>query len=197
MSQMPNASTVLSVFNDAASAFHHIADLIPTHRECSIEITNDSSQYILSNPGVYLESGSCSEPLPPEIEPSSSGKALFTKTANTARGVVGVVTYDLVDESTQECAGKMAVMFSVPYDFNLYSNWYAVGVFEEGEECSFDLYDHMYNNTDSTFVRGRASESSLSHEGELVAILASMSDSYQPMIKVEVKDVCQEEDECL
>ena len=37
--------------------------------------------------------------MPQQIEPSSSGIALFSKTGSTARGAVGVFTYDLYNKS--------------------------------------------------------------------------------------------------
>ncbi|KAL7378179.1 hypothetical protein ABVT39_009868 [Epinephelus coioides] len=177
----------LNVALCAVDAALRTADLLPTHRQCSIEITNKSSNYTLCNPSVYIVSGYCAEPLPPSIDPTSFGNALFTKTANTARGAVGVFTYDLLDKSTKESTEKIAVMFSVPYDYNLYSNWYALGIFEKSKECDHNLYYHMYNNTDHTFVRKKAGLS-VSHRKDRVAIMASMTDSYQPVMKIEVKD---------
>ncbi|KAI3360302.1 hypothetical protein L3Q82_014604 [Scortum barcoo] len=165
-----------------------VAELLPTHRQCSVEIKNKSSNYILGNPCVFIDSGFCAEPLPPHVDPSSSGNAMFTKTAHTARGAVGVFTYDLLNKATKEFTERVAVMFSVPYDFNLYSNWYALGIFDKSKECNYDLYYEMYNNTDNTFIRGKANGPSLSHKKGQVTIMASMSDSYQPVMKVEVKD---------
>ncbi|KAG8006706.1 Bryoporin [Nibea albiflora] len=165
-----------------------VAGLLPTHRQCSVEVTNKCSNYDLCDPGVYSESGFCVETLPLTLDPSSSGNALFTKTPHTARGAVGVFTYDLHDKSTKESTEKIAVMFSVPYDYNLYSNWYAVGIFDKSTECNHDLYHQMYNNNGTSFVRGKASGPCLKHKKNRVTIVASMSDSHQPVMKVEVKD---------
>uniref|UniRef100_UPI0037E864CA uncharacterized protein n=1 Tax=Semicossyphus pulcher TaxID=241346 RepID=UPI0037E864CA len=164
-----------------------VAKLVPTHRECTVEITNQCSKYSLHNPSVHIKSGFCAEPLPPHIGPSTSGKALFTKTANSARGSVGVFTYDLINTSTKESSQKIAVMFSVPYDYNLYSNWYAVRVFEKSRVCDKALFEHMYHNADGMFDSAKAG-SGLSHNKGEVTIMASMSDSSTAIIKVEIND---------
>ncbi|XP_027140885.1 DELTA-sagatoxin-Srs1a-like [Larimichthys crocea] len=173
---------------DLRHAIPAVAQLIPTHRQCSVEVTNKCSNYELCEPSVYMNSGFCAQSLPLTLEPSSSGNALFTKTPHGARGAVGVFTYDLLDKSTNESTEKIAVMFSVPYDFNLYSNWYAVGIFHKFTECNHDLYHKMYNNSDNSFVRGKAGGLCLKHKNNRVTVVASMSDSYQPVMKVEVKD---------
>ncbi|XP_040917647.1 DELTA-sagatoxin-Srs1a-like [Toxotes jaculatrix] len=159
---------------------------VQTHRQCSIEVQNKCAGYSLGNPRVHTVSGSCEKPLPPTLGPSESGSALFIKTPHTACGSVGVFTYDLLSESTRQYRGRVAVMFSVPYDFNLYSNWYAVGVFGLDMHCDKHLYEMMYYNAERGFVRGKAKGPSLTHKGNDVTIRATMSDSYQPVIKVQV-----------
>ncbi len=80
----------------------------------------------------------------------------------------------------------MAVMFSVPFDFNLYSNWYAVGVFDVYTKCDHSLFKDMYYSAERGFVRAKAKDSALTFRGEAVTIRATMSDSYTPVIKVQV-----------
>lgn len=176
-----------TVFDAATSIGVQAAALLPTHRQCSIDLKNRCSNYTLLNPSVHMVSGSCEKPLPLVIDPSSTGSALFVKTPNTACGAVGVFTYDLRNKSTTESTEKIAVMFSVPYDFNLYSNWYAVGIFDKSKECNYDLYYQMYNKTDKTFTRGKAGPG-LNHKKDQITIMASMTDSYEPVIEVEVGD---------
>ncbi|XP_029997741.1 DELTA-sagatoxin-Srs1a-like [Sphaeramia orbicularis] len=156
------------------------------NRQCSVEITNNCSKYVLSKPSVHIVSGFCADPLPPLINPWSSGNALFAKTPNTACGSVGVFTYDLVDHVKKETTMKIAVMFSVPYDFNLYSNWFAVGIFDKYTVCNYELYYKMYYDNDKTFTRSKADGNSLTHEDSDVTVMATMSNSYQPVMKVEV-----------
>lgn len=82
----------------------------------------------------------------------------------------------------------MAVMFSVPYDFNLYSNWYGVGVLGLDAQCGKPLFEQMYNQVERGFVRGKAKGPSLTHKGTNVTVRATMSDSYQPIMKIQVSD---------
>ena len=146
------------------------------HKDCStVSITR-----------MYIESGSCAIPLSPFIAPSKCDVVEFSKTPNTACGSVGVLTYDLLEEDTDQPTEKIAVMFSVPYDFNMYSNWYAVGIFEKSKECDHDLFNDMYYNTSPSFVRGKANSPALIQEGDRVKVMATMSDSYQPVMKVQV-----------
>ncbi|XP_041823406.1 DELTA-actitoxin-Oor1b-like [Melanotaenia boesemani] len=166
-----------------------VSDMNPrTHRQCSVQIQNKSSMYTMSEPRIHLVSGFCDSPLPPTLGPSESGSALFIKTRDSARGSVGVFTYDLLRGSNRQLAGRMAVMFSVPYDFLLYSNWYGVGEFDGSKRCSKELFNHMYEGLEIGFTRGKAKGPSLTHRGDWVTLRASMSDSYQPVLKVEVSD---------
>ncbi|KAM3599069.1 uncharacterized protein V6R79_026272 [Siganus canaliculatus] len=161
-------------------------DSLSTHRQCTLDFKNESTSTLL-NPSVFIESGICEDPLPPSLGPSESGSALFKKTPYAATGDVGVLTYDLKNASGELMQEKMAVMFSNPYDFNLYSNWFAVGFFDRSRVCDYSLYDEMYNGSETTFVRGKAGRS-LIYKGQHVTINASMSDTYTPVIKLEVED---------
>ncbi|XP_038138031.1 DELTA-sagatoxin-Srs1a-like [Cyprinodon tularosa] len=118
-----------------------------------------------------------------------SGTALFEKTPNTACGSVGVFTYDILPGSNSQNKGRVAVMFSNPYDFNFYSNYYAIGVFSKDKKCDNDLYNEMYSGKEIDFVRGKASGPSLTYKAGDLIIRASMSDSYQPILKLDICDI--------
>ncbi|KAM3597591.1 uncharacterized protein V6R79_006599 [Siganus canaliculatus] len=162
---------------------------LPTHRQCTIELKNEST-YPLCSPSVFIVSGICEDPLPPFLRPSESGSVLFKKTPNSPRGAVGVLTYHLLSTSGELMEEKMAVMFSNPFDFNLYSNWFAVGFFDKSRVCDSSLYEEMYKGPETTFVRGKAGEQSLTYKGQGATIKASMSDTYTPGITVEIAQTC-------
>lgn len=137
---------------------------------------------------VFTESGQCEVPLPPVLGPCSTASALFNKTTGAATGAVGVFTYDLFNAAVNDYSHVVAVMYSVPYDRNLYSNWFAVGIFARGNNCDYDLYDIMYNGSENNFVRAQADGSCISYQGDFVTVSASMSDSGEAVLKVNVSD---------
>ncbi|PWA19797.1 hypothetical protein CCH79_00020981, partial [Gambusia affinis] len=161
---------------------------LPTQRQCTVEIQNKSSSLMLCEPLVYVFKGNCESPLPPTLRPTESGSALFIKKVYTASGSSGVFTYDIIHESSKEWKGRLAVMFAVPYDFNIFDNWYAVGIFGEHKKCGEELYNEMYYNVQNSFVRGQAKGPSLTQKEGEVTIRASMSDSFKPILKMELCD---------
>lgn len=111
----------------------------------------------------------------------------FTKDDNTASGAVGILTYEMFDVRTRHCDEAMAVMFSVPFDYNLYKNWLALGVFEHTRACDEKLY--VYKSKDFTnFVRQEPNGSGLKYEGRAVDLRACMSDEGRAIHKLEVYD---------
>lgn len=181
-----DAFEVFNSFRDTVMSIGPlIVKVIPTHRECSVELSNDTSNYTLSNPRMYIKSGNCTNPLPPAIQPTTSATALFAKPAFLARGSVGTFTYDLCDES-KNALMKVAVMFKVPFNHKKHPNMYAVGIFDLSKECDCQLYQEMSKSTGS-FAAGEAKGSpALTYTSQNVTIMASMSDCDTPVMKVHV-----------
>ncbi|CAI5657554.1 unnamed protein product [Oreochromis niloticus] len=157
-------------------------------RQSTIHITNKTQGYTLQNPSLHLVSGLCQIPLPTKLGPSECGNALFSKTGGTARGSVGVFTYDLYDAAADRADKKIGVMFSVPFDYGLYSNWYGVGVFDRETNCDSALFRNMYRSPERGFVRGKADGYDLTHRdiNVNVTVKSSMTNFSVATLKVEV-----------
>lgn len=139
---------------------------------------------------VHIKSGRNIIPLPPSIQPTTTGEALFNKVPNTAGGAAGIFTYDLLDISTKTSSKKMAVLFKVPFNLKQSLNTYAVGVLDISKECNQELFQEMSKSSNATFVRGPAKlNPSLTHAGQNVTITATMSNFHESVIKVELSDI--------
>ncbi|KAL2101276.1 hypothetical protein ACEWY4_003037 [Coilia grayii] len=166
-----------------------VSATLTTNRNCTVEITNVSSSYCLINPKVFMSSGFCFHPPQPTVRTTKTEVCSFTKDDNTATGAVGILTYDMFHMQNRMCTERAAVMFSVPFDKNLYKNWLAIGVFEVGRNCDKTLYEHMYEGKDFThFTRVEAGGSGLLHRGAYVDLRATMSNTGHSILKLELYD---------
>ncbi|MGH0166416.1 UNVERIFIED_CONTAM: hypothetical protein FKN15_050767 [Acipenser sinensis] len=139
---------------------------------------------------MYTFSGYNVDPPPPTIKAKSTAVCSFSKTSDTARGSVGVLTYDVIkNNDAVEC---IAVMFSVPYDYNWYENWFAIGSFSVGTSCDNNLYNQMYHKEEKGFIRKQAKAGLIEFTGEAVEIKATMSPASRSIMKIEVwnKPLC-------
>ncbi|KAG7272291.1 hypothetical protein CRUP_014176 [Coryphaenoides rupestris] len=80
-------------------------------------------------------------------------------------------------------------MFSVPWDYNLYKNWFAVGIYDKGRACDASLYKEMYyDKKQERFAREEANGSGISFAGDYLDVRATMSPMGHAIMKVEVWD---------
>ncbi|XP_030649015.1 DELTA-sagatoxin-Srs1a [Chanos chanos] len=166
-----------------------VSATLTTNRNCTVEITNISGSYCLINPKVHMTSGFCFHPPQPTVRSTKTEVCSFTKDDNTATGAVGVLTYDLFHMQNRLCTERLALMFSVPFDRNLYKNYLALGIFENHRSCDKDLYNHMYEGKDFTqFTRVEAGGSGVTYKGTHVDLRATMSDMGKAIIKLEIYD---------
>ncbi|KAG9331986.1 hypothetical protein JZ751_016262, partial [Albula glossodonta] len=106
-------SKMLSTASDVVGVAQVIAE--EGDRSVTIHLINHSNSHILVHP---------SDPPQPTVQSGETVKCSFNKTAGAARGAVGVMTYDITN-SSNEVFQRLAIMFSVPYDYNLYENYFA------------------------------------------------------------------------
>lgn len=134
-----------------------------------------------------MNSGFCKHPPQPTIRDNLSEVCSFIKDDHTATGAVGLLTYDLFHKRSMVCSQRMAIMFSVPYDRNLYKNRLAVGVVDQSQACDKNLYNQMYEGKDLTsFSRCENSGSGLEYNAQYVELRATMSTNGKAIVKVEL-----------
>ncbi|KAK6291040.1 hypothetical protein J4Q44_G00385610 [Coregonus suidteri] len=172
----------------AESAEAVVANL-SSKRNVTIEITNLTNNYCLINPKVFLESGDTYNPPQPTVRPLKTDVCTFSKSSAKATGSVGVLTYDLFERSRNDYIETVAFMFAVPWDYNIYKNWFAVGIFNKGRACDESLYKEMYyEKNQKGFIREEANGSGINYEGNYLDIKATMSPMGRAIMKVEVWD---------
>nr|Q86FQ0.1 RecName: Full=DELTA-sagatoxin-Srs1a; Short=DELTA-SATX-Srs1a; AltName: Full=Cytolysin Src-1; AltName: Full=Src I; Flags: Precursor [Sagartia elegans]AAP04347.1 cytolysin I precursor [Sagartia elegans] len=107
-------------------------------RKIAIGVDNETGGLITGN-NVYFRSGTSDDILPHRVE---TGEALLYTARKTkgpvATGAVGVFTYYLSDGNT------LAVLFSVPFDYNFYSNWWNVKIYSGKRNADYDMYHELY-----------------------------------------------------
>lgn len=140
---------------------------------------------------MYLENGETYNPPQPTVRPLKAEVCTFAKSSCKLTGTIGVLTYDLLERSMNNYTEGLAIMFSVPWDYNLYENWFAVGIYNRGYKCNEALYKEMYyekNQKEHGFVREKANGSGIHYEGGHLDIRATMSPLGKAIMKVEVMD---------
>lgn len=140
-------------------------------------------------PRVYMSSGFSQHPPQPTVRSARTEVCSFTKDDNTATGAVGLLTYDLFHMQSRVCSERVAIMFSVPFDHNLYKNRLAVGVVEQSRACDKQLYQQLYDGKDlSNCCRSDANGTGLNYRATYVDLRATMSSIGKAIVKVELYD---------
>ena len=116
-------------------------------RKISIGVENvTGTTWTAGSESVYFESGTSDYVLPYEVKSTEALLEGFRKTSGpVARGTVGVFTYHTSEGYT------IAVMWSVPFDYNLYSNWWNVLALPGKEVANSDLFERMYSSDGEPF----------------------------------------------
>uniref|UniRef100_A0A803JFU0 Uncharacterized protein n=2 Tax=Xenopus tropicalis TaxID=8364 RepID=A0A803JFU0_XENTR len=164
-----------------------ILSKVDVGRCVGIEISNKTKSVTLSSPSTYCGSGHVHSPPPPTIAPNATDCCVFVKNGLMARGSVGVLTYQCSESST------IAILFSNPFDYNLYNIQFGVWLTDHIRKADDTLYNEMYNNRQhsSEFkcadVKKHAQALEVSR-GNL-KVSATMSNDYKAILKLEILDV--------
>ncbi|XP_024079811.1 DELTA-actitoxin-Aeq1c-like [Terrapene carolina triunguis] len=154
-----------------------------------IQITNNTRDVTLEYPRNYCFSGWAMIDLVPQIPPGSSGSFLFVKTRSTARGSVGVLSYE-------SNAFTLAIMFSNPFNHMLYDIEFALELFTGRKHFhSMDrLYHYMYSHDPpymcESFQKTRltdAKDGQLEVTNQEIQVTATMSKQKKSIIKVQIE----------
>ncbi|KAL4635318.1 DELTA-actitoxin-Afr1a-like [Arapaima gigas] len=138
---------------------------------------------------VYNYSGHCYNPSQPTVRSGVMGTCLFGKLTDSNAGTMGVLMYD-VAKDLEDILTHVAIMFSVPFDYNLHENWFALGFFGKDQACDKSLYKLMFYNNRGMFSRQKASgtENRYTHQNSRFIVRATMSLVSKPVMKVEFWD---------
>jgi len=106
-------------------------------RKVAIGIENESG-HPWEALNAYFFSGTSHASLPYSV---SSGEALLYEASKTrlVKGAVGVLTYYIPDMEI-----TLAVLFSIPHDYNLYSNWWNVKLYSGQKRADYNMYYDLY-----------------------------------------------------
>ncbi|XP_029914272.1 actinoporin-like protein [Myripristis murdjan] len=166
-----------------------VAANVESRRSVTIELSNLTNNYHLINPRVFLDNGETYNPPQPTVGHLKTEVCTFSKCGGKATGSVGVMTYDLLEKSRNDYIETLAIMFSIPWDYNLYKNWFAVGIYPKGRTCDESLFKEMYyNKNQQGFVREEANGSGINYVGSYLDIKATMGPLGKASMKVEVWD---------
>ncbi|KAJ8278296.1 hypothetical protein GJAV_G00086080 [Gymnothorax javanicus] len=160
--------------------------LSSSSRTCSILLSNCSSS-ILINPQVHTNNGYCCSP--PDLTVDKGARSIFAfgNGAGSNSGAVGVMTYDITQNRKMKAHKRLAIMFSVPNNYNRYENWIAMGLFDVSQPCDDSLYQQMYYNS-GPFRREKSDGSEISYESEKYIIRGAMTPMSKAEMKVELWD---------
>uniref|UniRef100_A0A8C8VPH1 Uncharacterized protein n=1 Tax=Pelusios castaneus TaxID=367368 RepID=A0A8C8VPH1_9SAUR len=162
---------------------------VDTGRCVGIQITNSTRDVTLENPRIYCFSGHAMIDPVPQILPCSSENFLFVKTSYTARGSVGVLSYE-------SDAITLVIMFSNPFDRILYSCEFAIKLFAGRKhfQSMERLYHYMYSHKppfkSKSFQRMKLADT---QDGQLevtkreIQMKATMSNMKKSTIKVQIE----------
>ena len=125
-------SLFLSVLRLIIQAFDQIT------RSVTVRVFNTTNQS-LTGSTVYFHSGTSDVIPPDELQRQGQLRYSARKTRGpVARGAVGVVTFEMGNGNT------VAILFSVPFDYTFYRNWWNVEIYQGQRRADSSMYKNLY-----------------------------------------------------
>ena len=113
---------------------------------CGVRVRNETN-FKLQAPRYFIRWGILGCP-PIEIEAGAQATMVGHHTLNFATGTTGVVTWDIRDQDL-----TLVVMWSAPFNFDFYSNCFAIGLKRTFSDVNESLYHELYGTQRTWFVR--------------------------------------------
>ncbi len=137
---MAVAGTVIAAAELTLGVLEKILDTMGSiERKIAIGVANETKS-TWEGLNVFFESGT-SEVVIPELVKTKEALLYDARKTDgpTATGSVGVIAYYMPDVKK-----TLAVLFSVPFDYNLYSNWWDAKVYPGRKNADYDMYKELY-----------------------------------------------------
>lgn len=120
-----------------------LTNLRDVDRKITIGINNETG-FKWEALSVYFDSGTSDVILPEYVLSGQAALYGARKTAGpVATGAVGVLSYYIADLDK-----TLAIMFSVPFDYNLYDNLWNIKLFSGKKRADYDMHKNLYHGTD-------------------------------------------------
>ncbi|XP_066507591.1 DELTA-stichotoxin-Hcr4a-like [Hoplias malabaricus] len=180
------ASTIIAGVSLLGTTIEQISSNVDTNRNVAIQISNFSTKYILKNPRVFTSSGYSHSPPQPTVRKGTMESCSFTKNPEKAYGCVGVLTYDVCTNNKSDAVCRLAIMFSVPYNYTRYENWFALGIFDANRGCDESLFNLMYYESGGPFIRDNCSGNEQKYSNTNLIVKGTMSPRAKAILKMEL-----------
>jgi hypothetical protein len=137
------STTPVTDYSKISEELEKILNSMNVIRKIAIAIVNNTEKKLI-NPKYYLEDGEIKR-TDLTIYEKEVGFVASRKTEYSVFGTWGVVTYEI--ENTNK---KLAIMWSVPYNYSIYENWFKLAIINLDNQTNKNLLDDMYYNKGMT-----------------------------------------------
>lgn len=149
------STTPITDSSKISKELEEILNSMDVIRKIAIAIANNTEKKLI-NPKYYLENGEIPR-ADLTIYEKEVGFVASRKTEYSTFGTWGVVTYQI--ENTNK---KLAIMWSVPFNYTIYENWFKLAIINLDNQTDKNLLYDMYYNKGMT--KGKVKKASTGSE---------------------------------